>query len=422
MVLCIFYLLCGAAAYCFFYYKTRDAMNPFGISLGLFLMAAGLSCLKLNPIQFELSFSTHFVIGLTAAEIFLAGFIFVSPLKNIRGIKTIEPTVTNNYVFLTYLLTGIVFLVSLAVWFGVDVQQIYDTANENYDMKTAVSDAIDFSRITGYILQVFPYTALFVLYDILFNQRNSKIKMLLGSGYVIWTMIFIWRVMVSRGTLLIILLGGLCLINRKYKLKLKGIFFALMGLAIAMAGLMALRMNLNSVAFSGNTSNIYFNTVYNYVAITFQVLDKLIQHGSPYSGFSSTWITLSKVLGFHDPDAQLLYTVGPYNYNARTFLYTFYHDLGILGVIVYPTLIFSIIGFLYHRAMSTKPHYILYIAMLQKPIMVLFFGNYFFGSFSNDIPYFITAFLLFLSYRPRQVHCSRAVVRHPRIKWMGVFG
>lgn len=420
MGVCIFYLLCAGGIYCFFYYNTRDAINPFGISLGLFLMAAGLSCLNLNPIQSELSFATHFIIALTAAEIFLVGVIFTSSLKNVRGRKSIEPEVTKNYEFLVYLLVGVVFLVSLTVWFDADVQQIYAANEEFDDMKTVMDDAVEFSRITSYIIQIFPYTALFVLYDILFNSRITKVKALFGLCYIIWVIFFIWRVMVSRGTLLIIFLGGLCLVNKKYKLKLKGTFLALLGLAIGMAGLMVLRMKLNSVAFSGSTSNIYFNTIYNYVAITFQVLDKLIRHGSPYSGFSATWITLSKVFGAYNPDAQLLYTLGEYNYNARTFLYPFYHDLGVFGIIVYPTLIFSVIGFLYRRAMTTKPHYILYLAILQKPIMVLFFGNYFFGSFTNDIPYFITVFLLFLSYRPAQVHVQRVVVRHPRIKWMGV--
>lgn len=48
--------------------------------------------------------------------------------------------------------------------------------------------------------------------------------------------------------------------------------------------------------------------------------------------------------------------------------------------------------------MTTKPYYILYLATLQKPIMVIFFGNYFFGSFSNDIPYYTTFLLVLLSY------------------------
>lgn len=332
MAFFVMYMLCGIGVYLYFYKNTKDTLNPFGISLGLFLLSFGFSCLQLNPVQFELSLNTHFIIILTAIEIFCVGIIFTVPLKTHLRRSDQYPIITSNYTFFMYILVGIVFLTCFFVWMYVEMYQIYGNNIGGSDRKTMMSNAINTSRVVSYIIQILPYTVLYILYDLLFNLKRSKKKVVFGLLYIIWVIIFIWNILVSRGTLLIVFLGSLFLISRKYKLKLKETLFIFMGLAIIMALLMTLRMSSTSVVFSGNTSNAYFNTIYNYVAITFQVFDKLVRHGSPYSLLSATWITFSKILGTYNPDTQLLYTVGIYN--AKTFLYSFYHDLGLIGIVV----------------------------------------------------------------------------------------
>ena len=157
---------------------------------------------------------------------------------------------------------------------------------------------------------------------------------------------------------------------------------------------MILRMeNLTSIVFSAS-SNPLVSSIYMYIATCFANLNQLIEVGSPYTIITATILKpIFEVLNLNLPteilDINLLF------FNAKTYLYTFYHDLGILGIIVYPMIIYSIIGVLYKKS-KTKAKYILLLAALQKSMYTIFFSNYFSGTFGILFPFIVIAFLLAL--------------------------
>lgn len=404
MIAFLIYIFLGLSCYYVFYKKTQDALNPFGISLMMWLVPAGLSCLRLYPGQQELSWETHVCISLAAWEIFLVGMVILykwKPKKDSNGqIIYSRPVATSSYRFFMTIIVTLSFTVAIANWVlnGMNI----NAGNQELGLDTKSAMAFSNSVTSGgeYLGYVFPFTGLFLLYDILFDSRKNKRTLYMEIAGIAFVLFYSWFVLVSRGTLTAVLLGGLFLFNTRKRISPIKIFGSATILGGLFGWLMTIRLSDTGLSvFVGASDNIVFNTIYNYIAITYQVFDNLVCLGSPYTIIEGSWITVSKILGLYSPADLHLLEITPFN--AATFLYWFYHDLGIGGVLVYPTFIFLVIGVMYLKSVTTFPAIVLLLATLQKALWTLFFGNYFFGSFSTDVQYFVTAFLILLAYKIR---------------------
>lgn len=161
------------------------------------------------------------------------------------------------------------------------------------------------------------------------------------------------------------------------------------------------RLNEQSLVLNkfdnNNNSNINMiaSSIYTYTAYNFENLRKLVD-----DNFEKTGILYSgKFLlypFFKNEYQKNLFNFTEKNtifFNARTYLYGFYHDLGFLGIILYPFFLGIIITLLTNISYFDR-YFILIIAFLQKAIYFSFFGNYFFGELVIFFPYFILLIIL----------------------------
>ncbi len=198
------------------------------------------------------------------------------------------------------------------------------------------------------------------------------------------------------------------LIPRKITLGFKQLMMVMLPMALLLY-IGAMRISETSRAstqFGDGMANSLFSQIYTYVAMNFQNLNLLIN-----SSFEPTYIwgglkfILKPFFGtYYDSNSMGFtdYEVG--FFNAKTFIYYFYNDLGLAGVILYSFIIGLLLQIIYNKT-SSNIKYCLLQACFMKAIVFMLFGNYFFGEFVLIIPYLIVLFLLLLirKVEPRRI-------------------
>ena len=391
------YIFASVFLYLWLYKKSGDSMNPFGLSIFTFLFGASLSSLNMFNYRNDLSIETHFIICVVTLEILFLGILFCK--KNHPKIDT-EYYISFRFIRISRMVIALIVLGSLVNWISLGAtfadfsSNVFDVKNE---LEVLQESSGFITNVTNYFTYLLPITPLYVLYYLLFYKECSKKEKYLSIAFILTIMFFIWMTQASRGSLLLIFIGAIYIMNFKYSFSIRTLSALFMFVVLLLAFLMTLRVNEQSITFSGYYSNIYLNHIYSYISSSYFVFDKLVAEGSPYTIFSATWVTIGKIFNPNSSMGMVMKDIDGV-FNAKTFLYMFYHDLGILGVMLYPALIYSVLGYIYHMTMNSRPYYILLIAILGKAIVCVFFGNYFFGSFSNDIPYIVTFLVIWFSF------------------------
>ena len=401
----IIYFGFGLFCYFYFYYKTRDALNPFGVSLIVYLSMFALSTLELSEYQDKMLIRTQLLVILSATAIFFVGYVYVFYYSHMLQNVDNQPIVTQNYKYFLFIVTvmSIVSVAYLIISRGFNIQiDLSGSGALNTRKGEATGILYSNAGIIRYIAMIFPYSIVFVFYDFLFDKNNTMFLKFLELLYCAAAVVYTLFVLASRGTLLLPALGVLYLLNKKYDFKPQKIALALLLIVLLFSIYMEIRLFHESAVFSGTSiENRTFNAIYNYFAIGFNNLNMLVEDGSPISGIKFSFISFSKVLGIYDVSELKMYKT--LFFNGFPFIYGFYHDLGVLGVVLYPVLIYTFIGKIYIESRNKRPELILLLAMYGKAIFILAFGNYFFGSFSGSIQYYACAFLLIGGYCFRQL-------------------
>ena len=126
---------------------------------------------------------------------------------------------------------------------------------------------------------------------------------------------------------------------------------------------------------------------YLYFATCFDNLNSLINNGSPMTICYAT--ILKPILDVFNIQLNIPLTEYQYSFfNAKTMIYYFYHDLGIIGVIIFTSIIYLVVLRVYKKA-KYDSNYLLLLAALQKSIFMVFFGNYFTGVFCPSFPFIV---------------------------------
>ena len=210
---------------------------------------------------------------------------------------------------------------------------------------------------------------------------------------------YCWFIVVSRGTLIIILLGALYIWYRKRRPSPGLVLCTLLAIVTVFAVLMVFRVSGVSDVYSGSTSSGVLNSLINYFVYGFQNLNTLVDNGSPLTLGAFTFPTINKILGIYDPSIFQLYQTNLFN--NRTFLYGYFHDFGVAGTLIIVGMIALFLAWCYKKTLSNS-YWILFLAVLQKAIFVAFFENNFLGSLINMSPYFIV--LIIIWYSNRKTH------------------
>ena len=416
-----FYALISAGVYLYFYRKTKDPLNPFGISVFSFLIVFAFSNLNLSIYQEKMSILTHILVVIPSAEIFLTGLFYVKKYRKEICSSCSIPQITRNYKSMMWLIVLISFgsAAFLIISRGIELKIEFGLSGAlNYRKAEVTEKMFAGSGMIAKLAMIYPYTIVFVMYDFLFAPDNSFAVKLIEIFYCIMCVLYTLLILASRGTLLLSVLGVVYMCHKKYHFKLKAIAGILIAIILVMTAYMEMRVVKESAVFTGVATNSrVFNSIYNYFALAFNNFDMLVADGSPFTGITYSFITFSKIFGIYN--ASRLINHQTLFFNSKPFVYGFYHDLGILGVMIYPAMIYMFIGKLYVESKKRHPEFILLLAMFGKAMFVLAFGNYFFGSFSGEIQYYACIALLLFGYKCPQLKKIKIKSTFPSIKGMG---
>ena len=356
------YLILAVLGYAFFEKRSKDILNPFAVSVSIWFLGAAISQLRLSELLANWCWMTHIVVLTFGFVIAVCGLLFTRGVRTSSISKSCDYGISKEFKLLMWIMIGVSFSCALLEWYKNDFYLPL--------LQSALSDkknAITAIPVIHYGTNCLPYCALVSLYRIFFDKKCFKPVHFFVIAFVIFYILFI---QVSRGTLLVFILGSLPLIQERYHLKIYHFVSIGIGIVLFLLFFMVIR--------TPNKSSLV------YIASCYDNLNTLIQEGSPYS---ICYVTLLKpILEVANINIDIPYI--EYNiafFNAKTILYGFYHDLGVMGVVMYSFLIFLMVALVYQRS-KRKKIYLLLIAALQKSIFVMFFGNYFTGTFINMFP------------------------------------
>ncbi|MNF82608.1 hypothetical protein D3C84_649170 [compost metagenome] len=209
--------------------------------------------------------------------------------------------------------------------------------------------------------------------------------------FIVFSLTTIIFYKISRGELLIIILGWLYLIYYKYRFSLAKMLSVVVCIIIVFLLFTYLRLSTGGMVASylGDGAASYISPIYTYVAINFENFNKLtLSEGFNYTYYLSSLKFI--IYPFYPELYNSKYSdIKDFNtlfFNAKPFIYYFYHDLGLFGVALYSSLISSLVS-LFYLVSKRDVRYSLMLSFMQKAIFFLFFGNYFFGEMVIFFPY-----------------------------------
>lgn len=385
-------LLIGIVCYWFFYRKTRDSLNPIGLFLVVWFITASISTLYLSPLQQEWNIEMFFVVISSAAAIAFAGYMII---PNQHSINSINIRVENNIeITNTFtILTRAIFLISLICvlieWrYSGYILPGLDFSSNGLDKKTMVQGI----PVIHYGSILMPYCGVYAYFELQYTREHRLYCMaVIGISLIFYSYMF----SVSRGTILALLLSFVFLKHKKKPISVKKLIYITAIFLIVFITITLIRIPKGSLVFGamGRTGELfeYISPIYSYIAFNFENLLKLIKADTSYTFFHYSLLPIWDILGLRGMLNIRIYDTE--FFNARTYLYSFYHDLGIIGTIIYPLIIGVILASLYNK-MNRDCRYILMLAVLQKAIIMSFFGNYFFGEFIMIWPYIVTGMVV----------------------------
>ena len=393
-------VLIGLIFYACYYKMTGDLLYPAAVITLTWCFALGLYHLDLGRYQSGLSPSTE-LLCLSVPFIF---FIFSYPElrspKYTGSLSADTLIVSSSFKQITRFLFWSSFII---IGYNLFATNYFSSSNfllnfQGYDAKAASFKPAEISRLLNFIANYFPFCALNSFFELMHAPKKGRETAY--NVFVITICIFYcWFIVVSRGTLIIILLGALYIWYRKRRPSPGLVLCTLLAIVTVFAVLMVFRVSGVSDVYSGSTSSGVLNSLINYFVYGFQNLNTLVDNGSPLTLGAFTFPTINKILGIYDPSIFQLYQTNLFN--NRTFLYGYFHDFGVAGTLIIVGMIALFLAWCYKKTLSNS-YWILFLAVLQKAIFVAFFENNFLGSLINMSPYFIVLIIIWYSNRKTQ--------------------
>lgn len=330
----------------------------------------------------------HFTVLAFGIAVIICGLLFAKRNSRAGTGKAGSFRVSKNFKVLSMLAFLASFACAILEWrangFNISLLQSSGT-----DIKNEIVSL----PIVHYGTVFLPYCALISLYRILFCKGCFRPYHYFVIGFAVFYSLLI---QVSRGTLLLILLGTLPLLQERLHLKLRHFIGMAAAIGFILLGIILVRVpNRESLVYSAVEADPFISAIYTYIATCYDNLNTLVREGTQYSlSYAALLKPVFKVLNIQFDVPYVEYDLA--FFNARTMLYGFYHDLGILGVMLYTFPIYFAVGLIYYKSKRERIYLVLFAA-LQKPIFCIFFGNYFTGAFITMFPSILIWIMILLS-------------------------
>jgi oligosaccharide repeat unit polymerase len=331
-----------------------------------------------------------YIVTILSGFFFWLGSIFY--LKKSNGVIFKKIRITNKF---TYLIRGI-FIISFSCfiveWINGGMHLGMMSNLDGGDLKSEIDGAIPGLHYGTIYL---PYVAVLTYYRLLNTDKKSIIDLSI-IFIIIFTSLFL---KISRGDLIIYILSMVFLYSRYYKIKLKHILICMSLFFVMFVGIMMLRVSESSIVLT-TSKNPYFSIFYTYIATCYANLNDYIIANNPYHLWGNS--TLSPLWSFFAiKDKFDVISIEQLEvFNAKTYLFGFYHDYKIFGVLFFPFIIGFILSNIYYNSVYRKYYWLLILAVLQKAIFIPFFGNYFTGELVILFPYLFTLLIILIGFFP----------------------
>lgn len=331
-----------------------------------------------------------YVVTLMSAFSYWLGTLFFIPKKTIRKrIYISSITLSSSFNIFLVIVYAVCILCFGVEWYLGGMQTLF-TIDYTSEVKSQLSE----SAIPGvhYGTLLLPFIALYIIYAC-FNSAG-KIR----ARYVCMLLSIILISILtkaSRGDLLIILLGYIYMYSRYKKILFWHVLVFTLLVLVVLIGVMFLRVNEESIIMT-TVDNPYVSILYSYIATSYANLNDFIMANHPYhwlgdASFSPLWT----ILGMKD-SVDIIQTTQLDVFNATTYLYGFYHDYKLLGIIIFPFIIAIFVSFAYYNSLYASSLWIILLGTLQKALYVPFFGNYFCGEMVSMFPYLFTILFIMI--------------------------
>ena len=387
-----------------FYYiisiKTKDYLHPLGVGIFVWFFTAGISNISSLydiSIQQNISLKTNFIV-------FLSGVFFIFPfIFSFRLNKSVFQNF-KIYFGLPYRLFFNTLLIFSFLNFLLRFNSVlfnppfFNTAAGVLDIKSLVPPALPILNLFDVLT---PFLAIFCIFELFFSSFLSHSRKVLLNLFILFSVVVSVFYEVSRGELVIVILAIIYLysIPKYFKFSLK--YFVLSSIflfSILYLGISRISNESRvSTHFGEGLLNNIFSQIYTYIAMNFQNLNMLVN-----SNFTPTyfWGGMKFILYpfFKDDYEKNIIGLTDFNvefFNAKTYLYYFVNDLGVAGALIYSLFIGFIIQSIYNLSVKNIKFFV-FIACLLKPILFMFFGNYFFGDNINFLPYIFVLVLILM--------------------------
>ena len=370
-------MLLGAASYVVLYQKSKDFLNPFGITVLVWLGVAGLASCQLSHLQTPWPALMYITVLLFPVTVFTLGMLTVRPApKQRKKIAYSQP-----YLIFSRLMFLACFLCSVLEW-----------AKQGFVL-TLLSDAVDTKALVATIPVIhygtvfLPFCAMASVLEWCNRASFEKLSKPYLVFSILWTVFHSLFIVSSRGTLLLLAMGTIYVVFSGKKVPFKTLVPLVLMVVVGFVLISKLRIHSMSLVFHVVEGYPLFSALYSYSALSFENLNRLVQKGPAFTLFTHSLGGFFELFGLGGLITRVPSEVTEF-FNAPTLCYPFYEDLGVAGVVVFPALIYGAVA-LFYRKSQQKLGYTLLLAAMQKAIWVSFFGNYFTASRSDLLPYLV---------------------------------
>lgn len=392
-----------------FYYvisiKTKDYLHPLGLGVLLWFLTAGLSNINVlfdSNLQKNITLKTNIVI-------FLSGIFFIIPVffskklnKNVFITHRIKFDLNYRVLFNILMILSIIsFIIRFnSVLFYPPFLYVDDSV---FDLKSVIPPALPGINLFDVLT---PFLAVLCLFELLCSYSVSKKRKITLIFFILYSVCVSIFYKVSRGELIILLLAFVYLYStsRKINFTLKrGVMVSSLVFLFVYLGVSRIPSESRvSTQFGDGFLNMVFSQIYTYIAMNFQNLNTLINSNFEYTYFwgAGKFIIYPFFKSEYDSNFIGLTDHSTEFFNAKTYIYYFYNDLGLLGALLYSLIIGCLVQFFYNLSI-TNIKFFSFVACLLKAIFFMFFGNYFFGDNIIFIPYILILILILMMRQVR---------------------